>query len=136
MSTEPTITPPPTDAEVQASIEDYKQCKLRIFDLEDQVGVRDGETLEQRVAALMQSHGATYQPLRNRISELEAWKESAMKVMPDFQAIGKALGLKLGEDVSPQILPRIQAMSELLDAVSNLEHHEFKRRWDELKGQP
>lgn len=43
----------------------------------------------------------------DELKELRAWKESAMRVMPDFQAIGKELGLKLGDTVHDKILPAI-----------------------------
>lgn len=46
-------------------------------------------------------------PLQARIKELEGWKESAIAVMPDFQAIGKEIGVPLGRGVSPEILPWI-----------------------------
>ena len=39
--------------------------------------------------------------------ELKAWKESAISVTPDMQAIGKALNVKLGESIHDKILPGI-----------------------------
>lgn len=41
------------------------------------------------------------------LQQLRDWKESAMLVMPDYQAIGKAIGVKLGESVHDKILPWI-----------------------------
>ncbi len=143
-----------------ATLEAMVQEALRVFDLHlntpetraletyklpvdsksllDQLAEKDSRIAELKadIDGLLEGAGATERGFSKRIAELEAWKASALSVMPDFQAISKTLGLKLGIDVSPQILPRIKAMTELLDAVSNLEHHEFKRRWDELKGQP
>jgi uncharacterized protein YhaN len=41
--------------------------------------------------------------------ELRQWKESAMLVLSkiDLQAIGKEIGVRLGHDISPEILPWI-----------------------------
>jgi hypothetical protein len=46
------------------------------------------------------------------LEELRAWKESAMKVMPDFQEIGKLLNIPLGTSVSEQIIPKIKELKE------------------------
>jgi hypothetical protein len=46
------------------------------------------------------------------LEELRAWKESAMKVMPDFQEIGKLLDIPLGTSVSEQIIPKIKELKE------------------------
>ena len=58
------------------------------------------------------------------VAELKAWKESALKVMPDFQAIGKIMELPLGTDVSPEIVPwmakskqQIAEMAAMLDEI-------------------
>lgn len=45
---------------------------------------------------------------------LEDWKESAMKVWPDMQAIGKELGVSLGDTVHDKILPEIKRLKALL----------------------
>lgn len=55
----------------------------------------------------------------SELAELRSWKESAMIVLNqiDLQELGKALGFKLGSNVSPQILPAVIALkSELADA--------------------
>jgi hypothetical protein len=39
--------------------------------------------------------------------ELRAWKAHALACTPDWQAIGKALNLRLGTSVSDQVLPGI-----------------------------
>jgi hypothetical protein len=58
-------------------------------------------------------------------AELEAWKESALKVIPDFQAIGKLLELPLGTDVLPEIIPWIThakaSIVEMAHHISRLE---------------
>ncbi len=50
--------------------------------------------------------------LKSQISELEGWKESAISVMPDIQAIGKEMGLQTGQAISPKILPYIKELKE------------------------
>lgn len=50
---------------------------------------------------------------RKELAELRDWKNSALKVMPDFQAIGKLLNVKLGESVSEKIVPAIRELAEL-----------------------
>ena len=49
--------------------------------------------------------------------ELLEWKEQMMKVHNelDLQGIGKALNLKLGTPIAPQVLPRIQQLIEMLE---------------------
>jgi restriction alleviation protein Lar len=84
------------------------------------------------------------------VAELKAWKESALKVMPDFQVIGKLMGLPLGTDVSSQIVPwmtqskqQIAAMASMLDgtmatfaAYLNVpESRELRDRWAKLKSE-
>lgn len=49
-----------------------------------------------------------------RIKELEAWKESALSVMPDMQAIGKAIGVGLGQSVHEKILPAIKRLKDMI----------------------
>lgn len=49
--------------------------------------------------------------------ELQAWKAEALAVMPDFQAIGQALGVPLGEAVHDRILPGILALQAQLKAA-------------------
>ena len=50
-------------------------------------------------------------------AELCAWKESAMKVMPDFQAIGSALDVGLGQSVHDKILPGIIALKQRAESA-------------------
>lgn len=44
--------------------------------------------------------------------ELEAWKESAMRLLP-IQEWGQALGLKLGEGIHSKILPALEELKTL-----------------------
>jgi hypothetical protein len=57
---------------------------------------------------------------REKVRELKEWKESALMVMPDYQAIGKALGLQLGESVHDKILPAIQKVQPLVGALERI----------------
>lgn len=61
---------------------------------------------------------AIIQAQADKIAELEEWKASAMAVMGsiDIQAVGKELGVKLGEPIGPAILPGIRALK--LDLAS------------------
>lgn len=59
--------------------------------------------------------------------ELTAWKESASKVFKnlDLQAIGKTLGIGLGEDVSVNVLPKVKELqeqnAELVEMLEDME---------------
>lgn len=52
--------------------------------------------------------------LEREIAELKQWKESACVVMSEtrYQEIAVELGLKLGTDIAPRILPAIKEMRE------------------------
>lgn len=54
------------------------------------------------------------QELQAELAQLRRWKAEAMEVMPDFQAIGKALGVPLGATVHDKILEGIQALQSVL----------------------
>lgn len=47
--------------------------------------------------------------LEKEVEELREWKRQATEVMPDFQAIGKEMGIPLGKSISDKILPWITA---------------------------
>lgn len=51
------------------------------------------------------------QELHKEIKELKQWKAEALAVMPDMQAIGKAIGVPLGESIHDKILPAILQLS-------------------------
>ena len=50
--------------------------------------------------------------LRARVAELEAWKESALTIenLWDVQAVGREIGVDLGEPIRSQILPYIKRL--------------------------
>jgi hypothetical protein len=52
------------------------------------------------------------QQLQQQIDDLQKWKESAMVIMKDMQAIGKAIGVPLGQSIHDKILPAIQEMKQ------------------------
>lgn len=41
--------------------------------------------------------------------QLKAWKQEAMRVMADFQEIGKEIGVPLGQSIGDKILPYIRS---------------------------
>ena len=50
--------------------------------------------------------------LFDHITELQAWKRSAIECSPPWQEIGRALDLPIGTDVPPEILPGILSLRE------------------------
>lgn len=48
----------------------------------------------------------------NELVELREWKQQAMSVMPDYQAIGKELNIKIGESIHDKILPGIMMLKQ------------------------
>lgn len=48
--------------------------------------------------------------------DLGVWKQSAMQVMNgiDIQSVGREIGVPLGEDIGPNILPAIREMKQHL----------------------
>lgn len=75
---------------------------------------------------------------RNKeIERLKAWKQSAISVMPDMQAIGKALNIPLGQSVHDKILPGIERLNGLIRIAfdkSNMWRGESKEKiWNEFK---
>lgn len=64
------------------------------------------------------------------IERLKAWKESAINVMPDMQAIGKALNVPLGQRIHDKILPGIERLKDALksrDILQEEDRHEIQR---------
>jgi hypothetical protein len=51
------------------------------------------------------------------IERLAAWKASAIKVMPDFQEIGKLINAKPGTGVSEQIIPFIRKQQDEIEKL-------------------
>lgn len=50
--------------------------------------------------------------LLRELEVLRRWKAEAIEVMPDMQAIGKALGLRIGESIHDKILPGIEKLKQ------------------------
>lgn len=71
--------------------------------------------------------------LEREIQELQAWKQSALQVMnqTDLQAVGRELGLTLGTDVSPNILPGIQKLKERIAELEASAKHAWPREVQE-----
>jgi hypothetical protein len=67
------------------------------------------------------------QTAEDRIKELEQWKREAISVMPDYQAIGKALNIPLGQSVHDKILPGIERMKERTTGLERLIRQMFLR---------
>jgi hypothetical protein len=57
----------------------------------------------------------------NEVRRLKDWKESAMALEAtwDIQAVGKALGVPLGEPIHPAILPGITRLRDALEETRN-----------------
>ena len=82
-------------------------------------------------------HGAeaTFNLLSKKIENLQRWKTEATAVMPDFQEIGKIVGIKLGESVHDKIIPEIAKLKEEVNEYSrnlkNCNDH-YSKRFHEL----
>jgi len=63
-----------------------------------------------------------------RIAELEEWKTSAMKVIPNYQELGRVMELQLGSSVSEQLLPWIVKTKERLASLQAL-MEQVDHRW-------
>jgi hypothetical protein len=50
--------------------------------------------------------------LRAEVARLQAWKESMIAVTPDWQEIGKELGVRLGDSIHDKVLPGIKSLQE------------------------
>lgn len=46
--------------------------------------------------------------LENELADLHLWKKQAIEAMPDYQAIGEAMGLQVGQTISNKIIPFIE----------------------------
>jgi hypothetical protein len=57
----------------------------------------------------------------NERAELQRWKDGASKILDDLnlQEIGKKLGLTVGTDIAPRILPGIQKLKDLVGVLQN-----------------
>lgn len=55
---------------------------------------------------------------QGELEQLRQWKREAIEVMPDLQAIGKALDIPLGQSVHDKILPKIEQLKAAIDHLS------------------
>lgn len=51
--------------------------------------------------------------------DLKRWKAEAISVMPDYQQIGRLLGMRIGESVHDKIIPGIIAIRDLHRAATD-----------------
>jgi hypothetical protein len=70
---------------------------------------------EAAIAALEEANNS----LAARVGELEAWKESALAIenLWDVQAVGREIGVDLGESIRSQILPYIKRLKATLKNI-------------------
>lgn len=71
--------------------------------------------------------------LKKEIEELKSWKQSAISVMPDMQAIGKALNVPLGQSVHDKILPGIEKLKGSIIRALNMTTMTWSEKKDFLK---
>jgi hypothetical protein len=69
--------------------------------------LHNGEHLWLKPITLREQRGAEHERLKD-------WKESAMKVMPDYQELGKLMGVPLGESVHDKIIPYIKKLQDVI----------------------
>lgn len=82
----------------------------------------DDLRIEERCMEVMES----LVDKEKKVMELRDWKESALEVMPDYQEIGKLLGVQLGLSVHDKIVLGITALlkdKERLTAFQNVLRH-------------
>ena len=86
------------------------ELKARVGELEAERGHQ-----EAAIAALEEANNS----LAARVAELEAWKESALAIenLWDVQAVGREIGVDLGESIRPQILPYIKRLKATLKNI-------------------
>lgn len=84
----------------------------------DAVLHEDGKNLtigSVRTMAMIRQEFKRLYSIEQERDELKQWKKEATLVMPDFQKIGAALGVKLGASVHDKILPGIEKLIEERD---------------------
>lgn len=100
------------------SKEDWKE---EIYEWERKQADNGGASLVDIVTRIEET---VVQPLQKENERLCNWKAEAMQVMPDFQALGKLCGFKLGSNVSEQLMPYIKQLQEQAsNGKSNNEHY-------------
>ena len=98
--------------EAKAWIEEVLLCmrEIGVAELEMERGHQ-----EAAIAALEEANNS----LAARVAELEAWKESALATenLWDVQAVGREIGVDLGEPIRSQILPYIKRLKATLKNI-------------------
>lgn len=114
------------------NLEHYLRSKIRALEAELALAKKEIETddklLEGRnellnhEALLCSAHGpcvpgaiVRVNKLLKKIEELEKWKKEAMETMPDWQAIGKELGLEIGDTVHDKVLMALKKLRQNAD---------------------
>jgi len=74
--------------------------------------------------------------LRERVVELEAWKESAKNVLSNLklQELGKVLDIKLGEDIAINVLPKVNRLIGRIDELEGClrDLRDCRETWSDL----
>ena len=68
------------------------------------------------------------QPLQNQLKEVKEWKRQAIEVMADFQAIGRAINVPLGQSVHDKILPTITSLQSEVERLSKENEEAIQQR--------
>ena len=134
------LTDEQLEAEMKAANYDfYKTVTTNVLDpcadLRAKLKQAEEEALEfdQKIENAYQAWKDVYDQLAAKeaeLADLRQWKESAMEVFAkiDLQEVGKEIGVRLGHDISPAILPWIinvkaelaERNRELDEAIENL----------------
>ena len=90
------------------TIEEIKEECAKDFGFKNYVDVEDWDCEYLIIDEVAERYA------QSQTQELQDWKESASKVFKnlDLQAIGKTLGIGLGEDVSTNVLPKIKELQD------------------------
>jgi hypothetical protein len=98
--------------EKETTIMSKEDKKLSAEEIKQEAGFRyQFERLQAKERRAFQK-GAEWAASQSEseLIRLKEWKESAKKVLPDFQELGKLLNVPLGASVTEQIIPGIKAL--------------------------
>lgn len=56
-------------------------------------------------------------PIEQELADLRRWKAEALAVLPDFQEIGREIGVTLGDSVTDKILPELIRRREEIEIL-------------------
>lgn len=65
--------------------------------------------------------------VNKQLKELEGWKESAIAVTPNWQDIGKEIGVRLGDSVHDKVLPALVKRREALEFLHETFANDIKQ---------